>query len=391
MINFSPLCTNLKSSLETIRSLKTDFDAAYAAAISSGTPAEIQKAQDLKQALETQTRELQERVNTLEAEHLYDLRAQYESQVTLLKRTGLIETKTSTNETGQEQEVSFMRDIHGNEHSIPSYETIIHRFAEQKELFLTKADQGFTKFLLVPFGMSLDQMIEKFRAYLLEYKKDHPEFGRLDPTKEDASDEPTWDPLWVDKEYTTGADVNGTLVYDPQIFDKEHHNGVTKARILERQKTDRDPMLGWRMLFLQTDKDGKGFKAIPRIGEREIQGEQFPRLDLETDKTPKEYLARELVASQNSASPYYGESGMSPEEWLVMFMSHLQETDKPIDHYQGNNREYDISTYLTGAYFPASRGVLYAGSYQHGRQISLLQRNPIFGGGIIGVRCAVRG
>src|SRR3989338_10844566 len=147
------LCTNLRSSLETIRSRKMDFDAAYVAAVSSGTPEDVQKAQDLKHLLETQTRELQKSVNKLEAEHLYDLTAQYESQVTILKDTGLIETKTSTNETGKEQEVSFMRDIHGNEYPVPSYETIVHRFAEQKELLRTKADQGFTKFLLVPIGM----------------------------------------------------------------------------------------------------------------------------------------------------------------------------------------------------------------------------------------------
>src|SRR3989338_11327460 len=169
----SPICTNLRASLETLRSLKQDFHIAYDSAVSSGTPEDVQKVQDLKHLLETQTRELQKSVNKLEAEHLYDLKAQYKSQVTLLQRTGLIATKINIDETGKVQEVFCMRDIHGNEYPVPSYETLVEHLAEQKELRRTKADQGFTKFLLVPFGMSLDQMIHMFRAYLLNYKKVH--------------------------------------------------------------------------------------------------------------------------------------------------------------------------------------------------------------------------
>ncbi len=384
----SPVCINLRTSLDSIRALKSEFDAAYETAVSSDTAEERQKAQNLKHALEIRTRELQQEVNVLETERVYDLRAQYESQVTLLKRTGLIETKTHTDETGREQEVSFMRDIHGQEYPVPSYETLVERLAEKKELLHSKADQGFTKFLLVPFGMSLDQMFEKFRAYLLDYKKAHPEFGRKDPRIPDKSDQPDWDPLWVWKQGYTGADVNGTLVYDPQLFDKEHHNGLTKTQILDQQKANEDPTVGWRILFLQRGMEGKGFNEIPRQNKGGIQGKQVPRADLEAGKSANEYLAGQLRTSQDSTSPYHGESGMTPEEWVIMFMSHLQEIGRPLDDY-GNNT--DSMAFLTGAYFTASGFVPRVCSDRDDQQ-AVLGRNVldvVYEG--VGVRVAVRG
>ncbi|MBI2473200.1 hypothetical protein HYV70_01445 [Candidatus Uhrbacteria bacterium] len=381
----STLCTNLKSSLETIRALKTDFDAAYETAMSSGTPAEIQKAQDLKHALETRAQKLQQEVNVLEAEHLYDLRAQYESQVMSLKRTGLIETKIELDEMGKETEVSFMKDIHGNECPVPSYETIVERLAEQKEFLFTKADQGFGKFLLVPFGMSLGQMIQRFRVFLLDYKKDHPEFDRVDSLT--MSDQSSWDPLSMLNNVYIGTDVNGTLIYDPKSFDA-NHGGVTKTQILKRQKTDQDPTLGWRLLFLQAGKDGTGFKEIPRQGKGEIQGEQLPRTDLETGKSPKKYLEDQLRTSQDPTSAYYGESGMTPEEWMVMFMSHLQETGRPMDNFRKNTESVAS---LTGVYLKSYSSVPSSGWDQFFSQVALNGLVPFVEDKIMGLRVVVRG
>ena len=383
----SPICTNLRASLETLRSLKQDFHIAYDSAVSSGTPEDVQKVQDLKHLLETQTRELQKSVNKLEAEHLYDLKAQYKSQVTLLQRTGLIATKINIDETGKVQEVFCMRDIHGNEYPVPSYETLVEHLAEQKELRRTKADQGFTKFLLVPFGMSLDQMIHMFRAYLLNYKKVHPEFGRTDPSVPDESDQPNWDPLLVWGRYI-GADVNGTLVYDPMSFEKEHHGGVTKTQILERQKTDQDTIIGWRILFLQGAKDGEGFRGIPRNGQGGIDGEQIPRADLEAGKSPRKYLAHQQTTSSDPTSPYYGESGMTPEEWIVMFMNHLAQTGKPIDDYQNKT---DSVALLTGAYFTVFNNISVSNWSRRGRGARFNGYGPVDVDKECGVRCAVRG
>lgn len=387
----SEACLNARTSLEEIRTLKRDFDVAYDLAVSSGKQDDITKAQDLKVSLESQMTALQETLAIHEAERLYDLKRQYEAQTSLLKKAGLIEMRKEADASGVEREVSFMTGIDGKAYPMPSYETIVYRLAERKELFETKADQGFTKLLLVPFGMSLDALIAKFKAHMLAYKKTHPAFGRTDPTKTDDSDKPERNPLWVWEERYNGADANGTLVYDPVLFDKDNHHGKTKAEILVNQEVDNDDSTGWRVLLLQGGKDNKGVKGIPRSGNGQAEGTKVPRQDIEAGKSPNDYLTRELATTSIEDSPYHGESGMTPEEWIVTFMTDLEETDKPMDNWQNAT---DSIAYLTGAYFlptdSASDYVPVADWNRVGRQADLGGYDPGDVGEYIGVRSAVR-
>ncbi|TAL51112.1 hypothetical protein EPN81_00745 [Patescibacteria group bacterium] len=214
----STACLTARASLEEIRSHKQEFDVAYDLVVSSRKPEDVLKAQGLKRDLETKMNALQETLYVVEAERLFDLRHQYESQIVLLKSAGLVETKKETDAAGVEREVFFMTGIDGKEYPMPSYETIVSRFGERRELFETKADQGFKKLVLVPFGIGLDALIQKFRAHLLAYKKAHPAFGRIDPSLRDGSDHSNWDPLWISDWYRE-AGINNTLVYDPVSFD----------------------------------------------------------------------------------------------------------------------------------------------------------------------------
>ncbi|MEK9157436.1 MAG: hypothetical protein AAB448_04920 [Patescibacteria group bacterium] len=353
----SKACLNARTSLEEIRSLKQEFYTAYSLAVSSGREDDIKKAQELKHSLEMKIKALQETLAIVEAERLYDLRRQYEAQVVLLSRSGLIQRKEKTDPSSLEEEPFSMTGIDGKTYPIPSYETIVSRLAEQRELLRTKADQDFNRLLLVPFGMSLDAMLAKFKAYLLEYKKAYDKAHEKDtPPGVFALEEK--EPVWVWNQYN-GADVNGSLVYDPLIFDTENHGGKTKIDILSEQNINQDTTAGWRVLLLQGgrskwrmstsrgDVSTKGFKSIPRPGKGESEGTNIPRKDIEAGESPKKYLANLQVTSRDQDSPYYGESGMCPEEWIVMFMAHLEETGKPIDDW-GNNT--DSIAYLTGAY-----------------------------------------
>src|SRR3990167_3802708 len=193
----SEACLNARASLEDIRSLKRDFEVAYDLVASSGEQDDVEKAQGLKRTLEAKTKALQETLAIVEAEHLFDLKHQYEEQIAFLKKTGLVETRKETDASGAEREVSFMTGIDRKAYPLPSYDTLVLRLAERKELLETKADQGFQKLLIVPFGMSLGALILKFKTYLLKYKQAHPEFARTNPAKTDDSDKPGWDPLWA--------------------------------------------------------------------------------------------------------------------------------------------------------------------------------------------------
>ncbi len=296
---------------------------------------------------------------------VFDFKRQYEAQTTLLQKTGLVET-------GQ---VLFLTGVDGNLYVLPSYETIVQQMEAKRELLETKADQGFRKLLLVPFGMHLGTMITALESYLIDYKQTHMSFG-LDPNQ----------PVLVWDGYDK-ADVDGTLLYDPISFDASHA-GVTKADILLSQKNNKNTAAGWRVLLLQAGQGGKGFRGIPRSGKGRTVGKRVPRADIEAGKTAREYLSEQGRHASNPVSAYHAEFGMTPEEWIVLFMSHLEETGSPLDDLL---RGSDSIAYLTGSYMSVLDSVPFAVWIRDDQQVLLLKRdlNNLADGGS-GVRTAVR-
>ena len=306
------------------------------------------------------------------ADRLYNLTEQYTVQVALLERVGILKDSAITG-------------IDGKEYPIPILEQITQRLYEQREKLETKRDQGFTKLLLVPFGMSLDVLCETLKQFLLSYKIGHPDFD-LDTNQ----------PLWTWEEGYKGADTGDPpkIVYHPKSFDSDHHEGQTKLEILKAQVDN--PGLsfpGWKVHFFQpsdpTNQESKGFASIPREGQGQTKGKETPRRDLEANKTPKEYLSILQKVQDNPTSPYFQESGLTPEDWILAFITHLTETGQPLDNYQSNNESI---TYLTGAFFPSIDGsafVPFACWNRDDRQAYLVRHVPGSRGVFFGVRSAV--
>src|SRR3989339_2106573 len=96
-------------------------------------------------------------------EEHYHLRKQYDFQVELLDEVGILKEGAITG-------------IDGHKYPVPTLEQIAMCLFERRGELSTKHDQGFTKLLLVPFGMSLDSLQETLEQFLLKYKKDHPSF-----------------------------------------------------------------------------------------------------------------------------------------------------------------------------------------------------------------------
>ncbi|HCB18808.1 TPA: hypothetical protein DEP34_00270, partial [Candidatus Uhrbacteria bacterium] len=235
------------------------------------------------------------------AEEFYHLREQYTFQVSLLEQVGILKE-------------GAILGIDGNTYPIPTLEQMASRLFERRETLKTKHDQGFTKLLLVPFGMSLDSLQETFEQFLLKYKKDNPTFD-LD----------TNEPLWTGADYQ-GADIGNSpnLVYYPQSFTKEGHGGKTKAQILVEQAQGRWAPAsagvvgekgvgtpGWTVHLLQpsnpSDPHSPGFASIPREGQGTPQGNLVPRPPLEANETSNEYLSILQKAQEDEDSPYHGE------------------------------------------------------------------------------------
>src|SRR3989339_381913 len=316
-------------------------------------------------------------------EEHYHLRKQYDFQVELLEEVGILKEGAITG-------------INGHDYPVPTLEQIAVRLFERREELSTKHDQGFTKLLLVPFGMSLDTLQETIKQFLLKYKKDHPSF-----------DLNTDNPLWAWSSYQ-GADTGDSpnLVYYPQSFDEKDHQGKTKMEILKEQTEGRwTPAFagvaggkglgtpGWTIHLLQPSNPNeqdtetpKGFAYIPRQGQGTLQEDENHRPLLESGKSPNEYLSILQKAQDDPNTPYFQEFGMTPEDWIIVFMIHLTETGEPMDNFAN---EKESVSYLTGAFFRSSTGVPYAYWDRDVRQVYFGGNGPRDRDERIGVRSSV--
>jgi len=324
-------CRSLKAKLNHLRELQALFNQAFEEAIRSGN---LEEARALRKQIEQEIKELRsEMITPLERE--LHLKEQYESQLRILENTSVIET-LSTGEKG-------ITGIDNKEYPIPSYQEIRTRIRESKEheeFLETKADQGFKKLLLVPFGMSLDTLIEKYKQVILKHKQE----GKLLATKENPSDPDeqleldTNEPVWVWDKYNQ-ADKEGKLVYYPKQFTETNHGGKTKEQILQNA---RDNKGGWNILLVED------LPNIPRQGKGKTIGDKAPRKQIEAGLTSEDYLK---LLQENPQ--YKGEQGQTPEDRIIYAITHLHETNQVIDDYQGKGSV----SYEVGAWFPVFRRV----------------------------------
>ncbi|KKU31205.1 MAG: hypothetical protein UX45_C0029G0014 [Candidatus Uhrbacteria bacterium GW2011_GWF2_46_218] len=240
------------------------------------------------------------------AEEFYHLREQYDFQVKFLEQVGILEGDAIVG-------------IDGKTYPIPTLEQIASRLFEHRETLETKRDQGFTKLLLVPFGMSLRDLIGTFSFFASLYSEAHPDF-KLDRYK-------------VIKLYGVWNTDHFQLSYFPKL--EEKHRGYFKREILDDSFQDLSSFLGWRVHLFQpsnpSDSYSPGFAHIPRQGKGIPQGDLVFRPPLEAGKSLNEYLSILQKARGDKDSPYHGETGLTPEDWIMAFMIHLSETGKPLD------------------------------------------------------------
>jgi len=339
----------------------------------AGSGSKVEK--DLEDLL---TPEEQEATRQTEEREIVDLlpnlAEQYKAQVEILQNRGYLITL----EGGKEGIV----DIKGTEHALPTLqevaERLVDRSKETKGALTTKLEQGFTKLVIVPFGMALKKHIELHGQTIL----DHDTKGTLKGANGDTLDDlSTTQPIWTWDELTKdrGADVEGTMVYNSKVFDKDKHGGVTKAELLK------DPKEAFQILLLQEDLN------IPRAGQGKTKE---GRMQLEAGKSPKAYLETFTEAAKDRGNPYHLEQGLTPEDVLTLATTHLDETNQVIDDYLAkdpSNNPITSASYLTGAYLPTSDDLLPYFRYRRDdRQAGLGGYRPDNVGGSVGMRSAVR-
>jgi hypothetical protein len=242
------------------------------------------------------------------------LREQYEQQIKTLNETGVLEILPESQELG-------IIGIDGKGYPIPTYEQILQRITTEKvELLTKKFEQGFTQLLLVPFGMPLKVLIDRYRRELLKHDSE----GTLLSTDGQKLELDRENPIDIWENYQN-ADINGELVYDPQEF-SQNHQGRTKIEILQEKGA-------WQIILSEdlTDLPGEG------------QGKTIKgRHQFEANQQGKHYLWLMQANPQ-----YQGEKGFSPESWLTLAITHLQAKNQVIDNWKHQSKV----CFLTGSYF----------------------------------------
>lgn len=332
-------CINAKTSLDKILLLQQAFHQAYKTTLHLEDVLVIQDVQALKSSLEERVQTFKDQLWAAEAEHLFHLREQYTLQTGLLKEVGLVNVRNEIDESGRQREILFITGIDDKEYPLPSLADIFRHMGEKKEILRTKLDQGFNKLLLVPFAMGLKEMFENMEAYLTRH-----------PYVVGRSSNPTQTIHIFPGDECKDADRDEAIVYQPTLFTESGHQGNTKREILS-DVSRANQLLGWDILFIQGEERGGGIRQIPYPERGKEYGQNVPRKDIEAGKSAEAYLEQLQLAQTNPSSPYYGESGMNLEGWLMAFITHLKETGGLLDDQYGINA--DCNALLLENHFPA--------------------------------------
>jgi len=288
----------------------------------------LEQAEKLEKELQANIQELKAKLWPFESElPRQELNEQYNRQKETQAQNNLLEP-LSSGELG-------IKGIDQKEYPFPTLEQIQKELQSHKELKV-KMEQGLIELNITPFALPLNKLTETISQAILKHQKDN----KLFATKKDQSDPSEAlipleldenEPLWVWDKYQN-ADLDGTLVYFPQQFDQANHQGKTKQAILKIPTK----FPGYLVTLQEKDPN------IPR----ENQGQtKKDRKQLEANETPTNYLEKLQTDPQ-----YHQESGTTPEEWLLRFLTQLETTNQVMDDYLGHGS----ANYNLAGYFPAS-------------------------------------
>jgi hypothetical protein len=363
-------CNRLNQDYQELLALKEQFSAELTQAMVSGDFSEVAL---LKAEITEKKRALESQLNPFEA--ALKIREQYETQKKIYESIGLLEKREG---------ILGMEGIDGKWYAFPTPEEVNRRFCKNKELLDIKTDQGFTKLLIVPFGMSLKKFTETMEKTLLTHFEGtapdpanpdimmpDSEKTQLFATNADGTREKLRlhiNPLCVRSEYT---DTAGTLVYFPKVLDRDAtiHQGKTKQELLKDTGQD------FHILLIEKNP------IIPAEGTDAIIGTKQPRKRLVAGDTPKNYLE-----TLRTKSEYRGEEGLTPEAWMTQFLLHLEETNEVIDDHMGNGKV----NFNLGGWLPTVGNVARGDWYRDNARAFLGGNHSKHQSSEIGFRSAVR-
>jgi len=259
-----------------------------------------------------QQKELPISPETLELVEKLHLKEQWEEQVKTLNETGIIELLPKSQDIG-------IIDINGEEQPIPAFEQILKSLdtKEQQELLKTKLEQGFTKLLMVPMGLPISIILDRYKRLLL---KKH-EQGELKGTDNKKLELDEKQPTYLEDPFSEPG-VDDKLIYFPEQLTTANHQGQTKQELINQGNN-------WQVILVEDLADipaqGEGKTLRPSSGQA--------RKQLEANQSSEQYL--KTIQTDKS---HQHEQGPTIESELIYAITELKNKNQTIDDWQGKGK-----------------------------------------------------
>lgn len=245
--------------------------------------------------------EVYEKIWPFEHVAMREVIKEYKAQVALLKESGIAQ-RLEGGEYG-------VRDLISREKEVPSWEEVRHRLMKKKEILDGKFKQGFTQMLLVPFGMSLNQLMGVLGSNLIKF---HEQGKLFSPQTKRTKEEKKLLHLDIDHPITfwgnayKEGDRNKKLSYYLKAPNSPAKTWVIKGNCLLQGD---NPC--WQVLFLQKESFKPPRERSKRTGGRKDLGYG---------------LSAEGFLKKMRGEEYKYESALTPEDWIIKFLAHLYDT-----------------------------------------------------------------
>ncbi|MFC1640573.1 hypothetical protein ACFL2D_00830 [Patescibacteria group bacterium] len=228
-----------------------------------------------------------------------DLKGQHESQLKVLNEAGILELLPESGDMG-------IVGVDGKEYPVPTLGDIKERLKDPEtlEMIERKHSQGFNKMLFVPFGLPIPVLIDRYEKIFFQKHNE----GKL--TTSDGEIITTIRKKIVATPPDMDIHKEGQLSYYPKIGE-EVEAGKSKKELVNEG-------LAWDVVLVEDLVDFWSDKKAKKLGgRRQTRDVSFSIPDL-----------RERIKKDPS---YQNEIGFTPEAWLALAISVINEKNMQID------------------------------------------------------------
>ena len=297
---------------------------------------------------------------------------QYVQQLDTLKAIGLLDSTGSYKHiyTGTNHGIMTINNIitRAVRYTIPTLAEIEQRLESKKSLLEEKSQQGFTRLLIVPNGLSIFTYIEKLKEATIKAAK----VRQVQVPDLDSDGKPKIDrqgntiTKTIDQHYipdTQGQEVIFNISNLIYMYHAHTNRGVWTAHGVPEDKYTKDTN-GFTVHMIEEDLDLPRANANITIGNRKR---------IEANQTPQYYI--DLLKA--GTPPYQGESGMTAQDMLTLYIQTLHTQGVVMDNHTNGKSStslatgsYCIDDYVSASYYAADSNNWHLNGQLVGRSFS---------------------